>query len=225
MPDDLLQVTPAYLLQMVEQQMARLTVEEQRLLEAASVVGVEFTAIAVAAGLDVDVVQVEEVCGELARREQFIQMQGASEWPDGSVSARFRFQQAFCRAVVYRRVTGARLVRLHRRIGECEEIAYGDRVGDIALTLAEHFERGRDFQRAVKYLRQAAEMTWLRGDYQDAERLLTKGLDLLLTLPRNDERSLLELELQVAMEEMVRKGRNSANGNGRTVLLSGLEKG
>lgn len=220
MSDDLLPVTPAYLLQMVEQQMARLTVEEQRLLEAASVAGVEFTAIAVAAALEVDIVRVEEMCGELARREQFLRFHGTSEWPDGSVSARFRFRQALGREVVYRRVTGARLVRLHKRIGEREEIAYGDRVNDIALTLAEHFEHGRDFQRAVKYLRQAAETAWRRGDPQAAERLLTKGIGLLQARPSSEDRATQELELQATMENVIRNGLTSpdANENGFSYL-------
>jgi DNA-binding winged helix-turn-helix (wHTH) protein len=210
---DLLQVTPEYLVRMVEQEMARLTVEEQRLLEAASVVGVEFTALAVAAALEVDIVRVEEVCGELARREQFVRFHGTSEWPDGSVSARFRFQHAFYREAVYLRVTGARRVRLHRRIGERTESAYGHRTDEIASALAAHFECGRDFPRAVKYLRQAAETAWRCGDPQEAERLLTKGIGLVQVWPDGEDRTTQERELQVAMANVIRNGLASVHVN------------
>lgn len=202
-PEDLLLATPAYLVQMVEQQMARLTVEEQHLLEAASVAGVEFTALAVAAALEVDIVRVEEICGELARREQFLRLHDTSEWPDGSVSARFRFRHTFSREVIYRRVTGARRVRLHRRIGERMESAYGHRTDEVALALAVHFENGRDFQRAVKYLRQAAETAWRLGDPQEVERLLSKGIGLVRTWPRGEEQVAQELELRAAMENIL----------------------
>jgi predicted ATPase len=223
--DEMMQMTPESLLEMIEQQIARLTVEEQRVLEAASVVGVEFTAIAIAAGLEMDIVRVEEVCGELARREQFLELQGTSEWPDGSMSARFRFRHALCREVVYRRVTGARRVRLHRRIGEREESAYSDRAGEIALRLAMHFERGRDFQRAVKYLRQAAETAWRCGDYQEAERLFTKGLELLQTWPSGEERFEQELELRAEMAEVLPKRANSPGLNGGGIVHPEFAKG
>ncbi len=218
--DNLLLVTPAYLIQMVEQQIEQLTVEEQHLLEAASVAGVEFTALAVAAALEVDIVRVEEVCGELARHEQFVRFEGTSEWPDGSVSARFRFRQTFSRDVVYRRVTGARRVRLHRRIGESTESAYGQRTDEIASALAVHFECGRDFQRAVKYLRQAAETAWRLGAPQEVERLLLKGIGLVQTWPRGEDRATQELELQAAMENILseRLASVEVQGNGMSYL-------
>jgi hypothetical protein len=45
-------------------------VEEQRTLEAASVAGVEFSAAAVAAGIETDVVEAETRCERPARRQQ-----------------------------------------------------------------------------------------------------------------------------------------------------------
>jgi predicted ATPase len=212
--EETVRALPASFLPMIEQQLARLSIEEQRVLEVASVAGVEFAATAVAAGLEMDVVQVEEICGELARREQFLQMSGTSEWPDGSVSTRFLFQHALYREVIYRRLTGARRLRLHKRIGEREEASYGERTEEIALTLAMHFEHGRDLQRTVKYLRQAAEVAWRSGHTQEAERLLIKGLTLIKTWPGGEDRAKQESELHTFMESLAWNGSSPAGING-----------
>lgn len=94
-------------------------------------------------------------------------------------------------------------MRLHRRIGERMESAYGHRTDEVALALAVHFENGRDFQRAVKYLRQAAETAWRLGDPQEVERLLSKGIGLVRTWPRGEEQVAQELELRAAMENIL----------------------
>ena len=54
---------------LIEHQLARCSPEEQALLEAASVAGVEFSAAAVAAAVHQEVVDVEARCAVLARRQ------------------------------------------------------------------------------------------------------------------------------------------------------------
>ncbi|MBI3304450.1 MAG: hypothetical protein HYZ72_20500 [Deltaproteobacteria bacterium] len=145
---------PENLRQMIEKHLDRLSPEEQRVLEVASVAGMEFSAAAVAAGVEAAGDEVEERCAGLARRGQFLQARGLAEWPDGTVAARYGFIHALYQEVVYERVPAGRRVHLHRRIGEREEAAYDNRAGEIAAELAVHFERGRDYRRAVHYLQQ-----------------------------------------------------------------------
>jgi hypothetical protein len=85
------QGVPDTLRQLIERQIDRLHEAEQHLLEVASVVGVEFTVAAMAAGLPLTMDEVEECCEKLARREQFIHEQGAEEWPDSTVGSRYAF--------------------------------------------------------------------------------------------------------------------------------------
>jgi predicted ATPase len=59
-----------------------------------------------------------------------------------------------------------------------------------------HFERGRDAQRAVAYLHQAADNARRRSAEREAITHLTKGLALLQTLPQTPERTQQELVLQ-----------------------------
>ena len=198
-PDDVGAVVPADLKQMIERQIERLSQQEQQILEVASVVGAEFAAAAVAAGLQAEVREVEDCCERLARREFFVQAHGSSEWPDETVSAHYRFLHALYQEVLYGRVTRGRRVELHRCIAEREEQAYGQRTREIAAELAVHFERGRDNYRAVQYLHQAGENANQRSAYQEAISLLTKGVELLKTLPNTPERTQQELSLQIAL--------------------------
>ena len=101
--------------------------------------------------------------------------------------------------VLYEQISANRRIRLHRQIGEREEAGYGERAGEIAAELAVHFERGRDYERAVRYLQQAGENAVRKHAYQEAVNHLTKGLELLQTLPDTPERVQQELTLQIAL--------------------------
>jgi predicted ATPase len=203
---------PESLRQMIEKQVVRLSPEEQRVLEAASVAGMEFSAAAVATGIEEPMEEVEKRCEEMARREQFLREKEIEEWPDGTVSARYGFLHSLYPEVVYTRVAAGRRLSLHRRIGEREEAAYGNQAVEIAAELAVHFERSRDYRRAVRYLEQAAGKAIRRSAYQEAIGHLTKGLKLIETLPDTPERAQQELTLQIALGSalMATKGQGVA---------------
>jgi predicted ATPase len=146
---------PENLRQLIEQQLTRVNADERKILEAASVAGAEFSAATVAAGVEQSTEVVETHCDNLVRREQFLQAQGTTEWPDGTVAARYGFRHALYQEVLYNRLTATRRTRLHRQIGERQEQGYGKRTREIAAELALHFERGRDYRKTVQYLLQA----------------------------------------------------------------------
>jgi predicted ATPase/DNA-binding winged helix-turn-helix (wHTH) protein len=190
---------PDSLQQMIDMQLDGLSAEEQRVLEAASVAGVEFSAAAVAAGLAQEVEHVDDWCTSLARRGQFLQTSGERTWPDGTVAGHYSFVHALYQQVLYHRVSAAQRVRLHQRIGARLEAAHGAQVGDIAAELAMHFERGRDAQRTVQYLQQAGQRSIERSAYVEAITHLTRGLEVLKTLPATPERNQQELTLCIAL--------------------------
>ena len=166
---------PAGLQEMIVRQMERLSPLDQQVLEVASVAGAEFSVAAIVEGLETAVGEVEERCEALARREQFLRASGVSEWPDGTVAARYGFIHALYREVVYERVPAGRRIDLHREIGEREERAYGDRARDIAAELAVHFERGRDLRQAVGTWAHAGQQAVRRSAHEDAIGNLTAG--------------------------------------------------
>jgi predicted ATPase/DNA-binding winged helix-turn-helix (wHTH) protein len=190
---------PESLRQLIEQQLSQVSPEDQMLLEAASVVGAEFSAAAVAAGVGRTAEAVEARCEALARRGQFVQACGSAVWPDGTVAARYGFIHALYQEVLYDRVPAGQRVRVHRQIGGRLEAGYGGQAREIAAALAEHFVRGRDAPRAVQYLRYAGENAWQRSAPQEAITHLSKGLELLPNLPDTPERTRQELALQMIL--------------------------
>jgi predicted ATPase len=69
----------------------------------------------------------------------------------------------------------------------------------VAAELAVHFERGRDYPRAVHYLQQAAENAARRHAHHEVIALVTKGVELLATLPEIPARAQQELALQITL--------------------------
>jgi DNA-binding winged helix-turn-helix (wHTH) protein/predicted ATPase len=185
--------------QMIEKQIDRLGPEQQRTLEAASAAGAEFSTLAVAAGLGEDRALVEERCDELTRQHQFIQDCGYQELPNGDAATRYGFIHALYRNVLYERVSAARRVQLHRRIGEQGEELYCERATEIAAELAMHFELGSNYKQAAKYLHQAADNAIRRFAYREAIGLSRRGLELLERLPDTPERARQELSLHLTL--------------------------
>src|SRR5262249_36840743 len=122
---------PDSIKQMIEKQVDHLDAEEQRTLEAASVAGAEFSTLAGGAGLGEDRALVEARCDELARRRQFIRDCGPQMLPNGEDVNRYGFIHALYQNVLYEGASASRRVQLHRRIGEQEEVLYGERSSEI----------------------------------------------------------------------------------------------
>jgi hypothetical protein len=192
-------VVPENLRQLIAQQLARVSPDEHKILEAASVAGIEFSAAAVAAAVEQSAEMAETYCDSLVRREQFLRAQGTREWPDGTVAARYSFIHALYQEVAYEQLSTSRRIRLHRQIGEREEQGYGEHTKEIAAELAMHFERGQDYQRAVIYRQQAGDNARRRNAYHEAASHFTRGVELLTHWPETLERLQHELTLYAAL--------------------------
>ncbi|NOT53092.1 MAG: AAA family ATPase, partial [Deltaproteobacteria bacterium] len=190
---------PDTLRRLIERQVERLSEEDQRALEVASVVGVEFAVAEAAAGLPGDVEALEFQYERFAHTGQFLRTEGVAEWPDGTLSARYSFLHAVYHEVVSARVGEARRMHLHRRIAERKEAAYGERTREIAAELAVHLEQGREYAKAVQCRWQAAEAATRASAPREALSHLKRGLELLALLPESSERLQQEVRLQLAL--------------------------
>jgi predicted ATPase len=190
---------PENVQRLIEREVDKLAEVEQRVLEAASVAGAEFSVAAAAAGLEQSIESTEETCETLAKRGQFLRVEGLAEWPDGTVCTRYRFIHALYQEVLYKRIAPGRRIRLHRRIGERIEAAYGGRTAQIATELAVHFDHGHEPQRAVRYYQHAGENALRRHGYQEAIRHLRRGLELLRTLSQTRERVQREIACHLSL--------------------------
>jgi tetratricopeptide (TPR) repeat protein len=198
-PDALESAVPDSLRLMIDRQLESLLPDDRQALETASVMGAQFSIAAVATALETDEEALDERCEGLAWKGHFIQAAGIEEWPDGTVSGRYRFVHALYRDVLYDRVAPARRVRLHRRIAERKAAAFGERAGEIAGELAAHFEAAHDMRQAVAYHGRAGDNAVARHAEHEAIEHFTKALRQLATLPESPERRELELGLQVKL--------------------------
>lgn len=190
---------PESLRLMIDQQVDRLQAGDQQLLEAASAVGVHFSAAAVAAALDRDTVQVEERCNAMARRGQFLSAERSIDWPDGTVAGGYAFLHALYQNVLYERLPPARRQQVHARIAQRLERGYGAHAEDCAVELAVHCERGGDIVNAIRNRERAAHRCNQRGAHREAAASLRRALELVESLPDSRDRGRQSLWLSLML--------------------------
>jgi DNA-binding winged helix-turn-helix (wHTH) protein len=169
---------PESLRQMIEIQLDRLSSEEHRALEAASVTGVLFPVVISAAAANMDADSFQDLCEGLSRRHQIVRPVDTQEFTSGTVSDRYEFVHALYRDVLYRRQPHGRRAQLHLLVGERLEALYAHQLSDAASALAHHFEQGREWTRAIKYLLIAADTAGRRFEPRRAVEILEHALEL-----------------------------------------------
>jgi DNA-binding winged helix-turn-helix (wHTH) protein/tetratricopeptide (TPR) repeat protein len=195
---------PASVKQLIDMQLDRLPPAEQRVLEAASVVGTEFSTQLVAAALEQPVEPIDDVCVALARRALFLRAEADD---------RYSLTHALVQEVCVERSSPARRQRWHRLVAQALE--RDPRASEISHLLAKHFDAGGEPARAVPAYLAAARQAGQRYAAADAVTLCARALDLVPRLPASRERDLLELEVLSTMCREVNSSSFSAAFAGR----------
>jgi DNA-binding winged helix-turn-helix (wHTH) protein/predicted ATPase len=206
-PTVLESLLPDHVRRLIGRQLDGLSTETQQVLEVASVVGMTFTASEVAAVANCSLEAAETICDDLANQGQLLEVQGLAEWPNAVITVRYRFRHALYQHELYHRIGLAQRVRWHRQIGEHFTTIYGERPQEIAGELAFHFERGRDYRRAILYRQQAGEHALRQNIHQKALVHGQAGITLLAHLPATAERDQLELGLRQLVSVALATGR------------------
>lgn len=138
-PKWLFSEVPVSLAEIVEDQLARLSVPDRRLLEVASVAGMTFTARDIAAGLGGESGQAEEGCSRLARRGDFIEEVGVARWPDGTMAHAFAFRRVAFQRVLNGRLCPGRRQALQLCMSRRPERGHVHCIQEDSCALANHF--------------------------------------------------------------------------------------
>ncbi|MGR9087072.1 MAG: ATP-binding protein [Gammaproteobacteria bacterium] len=208
---------PGDIERMINRQIDQLDPECRMMLEAASIasepggIAVQFTLTEVAAAIEADELHVEHCLDRLARHSHFLHTLGVMEWPDGTYSSCFEFTHALYQNVLYRRVGTVRKIRLHHRLGLTLEQGYLNRSTEIAGKLAVHFEVGRDYDRALRYLYATAETSAKRGANREALHSVAKAQQLLAKLPDSTSRDRMELSLLLLQAAAITASQGNAS--------------
>jgi tetratricopeptide (TPR) repeat protein len=192
---------PARVEAVVAERVGRLAQPLQAALRVASVEGEVFTAEVVA---QVQGTDEREMLGHLSRvldrRHRLITAQSILRM-DGQLLSSYRFRHILSQKSLYSSLDEVERVHLHEQVGTALEGLYGDQeqIASVAPQLARHFQEARIADKAIEYLRQAGVRAVQLSAYQEGIVHLTKGLDLLMTLPESPGRAQQELGLQLAL--------------------------
>jgi class 3 adenylate cyclase/predicted ATPase len=170
----------------------RLPAEQKDLLQTLAVIGKEFPfglLRMVAEGGE------EDLRGRLARLQagEFIYEQPAFPEPE------YTFKHALTQEVAYGSLLVERRRPLHERTARAIEELYRDRLDEHYGELAHHYDRTENVPKAVEYLHLAGEQAAQRSAYGEAIGQLSRGVELVQTLPESPERARQELFLQLAL--------------------------
>ena len=127
---------------LIEKRLAGLRFDERQTLEAASVLGAEFTTALLTLVLDCDRDAQERRCAALAGRYGLLREAGLSLEPDETVATRYVFHHELYREVLYEQLSAGRRGLLHQRAGQYLETVHAGRTDGIAAALAVHIEQG-----------------------------------------------------------------------------------
>jgi hypothetical protein len=150
-------------------------------------------AVAAVSGEPLDAV--EERCRQLVHQHSVIQPLGATRWPDGEVTARYRFLHALYHSVLYDGLSTSRRADMPGAPAWRRGLEWQLRNGILAM----HFERANDPPRALRYRRVAGDTAVRRHAYEEAIDHYTHGLRQLDHLMPGRERDNEELHTRVAL--------------------------
>jgi DNA-binding winged helix-turn-helix (wHTH) protein/tetratricopeptide (TPR) repeat protein len=177
-PAQMVRKIPDSVRAMIRQKSEALEPDARLALQYASIEGEEFLSSVVARLLDTEQLRVEEGLASLAQNHRLIRVQGEEELPDGALVTRYAFAHALYQNVFYEEMVAARRTQLHAIAGEQLLKHHGDLAPRIAGQLAMHFERGRNWTRAVEFLMIAAANARTMNANTEAEEHYTHALEV-----------------------------------------------
>jgi len=189
----------ASLRHLIEGQLSHLRPGEQRVLEAASIAGGEFTPDVIAAALEIDVTEAEEYCDAMVRRRQVLRSVQEDLSRKPADQPRYEFVHDLYRTAAFDRSSHARRRRWYRRIAEKMVADSGGRVEEMATVLAYYFEHAGIPKAAAHYCAVAGERAGQQFANSEAFGQFRRGIELLKAVSPSSERDALELRLQVGL--------------------------
>ena len=170
----------------------RLTPEDKRLLQTASVLGrdVRFFLLR-----DLTELTEGELHGGIARLQAAEFLYEKSLFPE----LEHTFKHALTHEVAYGSLLHERRQALHARVVEVLEAAHGDRFHEQVEALAHHAFRGEQWEKAVRYARLAGDEAGARSAHPQVIELYTRAIVALGHMPESRSKILEELDLRQAL--------------------------
>jgi tetratricopeptide (TPR) repeat protein/predicted Ser/Thr protein kinase len=231
---------PVSIRSMIERKKQKLSEDDRRLLEAASVQGYEFDSVILAEVLGLDVSNLEDRLAPLEQVHRFVRSAGETDFPDQTASSHYRFIHILYQNAFYNSLLPTRRRTLSRNIAHALQQHSGLESAWIAGQLAMLYEAGREFRHSSHYFLLAAKNAARLSAHHEAAKLARRGLEQLKSLPEDTERMKQELDLQNALghslhliegygfpevEQVFRRAQDLAQKTGQPQELIGILRG
>jgi predicted ATPase len=190
---------PESIRSMIQRKLDQLGEEDRRLLATAAVQGHEFDTAVCARSLGMDAEAVEERLEELERVHALVRFVREQEYPDRTLTLRYRFVHALYQNVLYASLRPTRRATLSATVALALLGCFGDQSSSIASELAVLFESARDPQNASTFYLQAAQNAARLFAHREVNVLAQRGLEALKALPESPERDERELMLLLSL--------------------------
>ncbi|MCB0015897.1 MAG: hypothetical protein KDE34_28475, partial [Anaerolineales bacterium] len=141
---------------------------------------------------------VQQLSRELDKQHRLVTAQALDRVGQQRLSL-YRFRHYLFQHYLYQNLDELERAYLHEAVGLALEALYGEQTEPVAVQLARHFEQAGLTEEAVDYLRQSGKKALRQSANVEAINHLTRGLELLKTLPATAERAHQELELLLVL--------------------------
>jgi tetratricopeptide (TPR) repeat protein len=190
---------PARVEGVVAERIARLDEELKQTLTVGSVEGEQFAAEVVARVQAVSEREaIQQLSNGLQRRHRLVSALGLAQLGYVRLSL-YVFVHHLFQQYVYASLGEAERSYLHRDVGQVLEDLFEGQTEEVAARLARHFEEAGIPTKAASYRLQAGNRAHRMSAHEEAAAHLTRGLELITSLPQGAERMQLELGLQTSL--------------------------
>ncbi len=181
---------------MLASRIDRLPASEKELLQTLSVIGAEFPR-----GLVKRTIQKGD--DELERELTHLELGGFIYEQPTPGDVDYTFKHALTQEVAYHSVLAERRKKIHERVGGAIEELYRGHLEEHLAELAHHYRRSPDTEKAIVYLKRAADQAAQRSSAVEAEAQYRDAISIIKDLPATPERDRLELGVQLGLSEVL----------------------
>jgi tetratricopeptide (TPR) repeat protein len=170
----------------------RLPVSEKELLQTLAVIGMEYAIPLVREVVKKPDDELNRMLNDLQLAELIYEQPAAGD-------LEYTFKHALTREVAQTSLLLERRRQIHERVGATIERLYESNIEEHLSELADHYRHTHPAEKAVHFLRRAAEQAVSRSAFSEGEAQLRDALALLATLPVSANRDRTELGLQTTL--------------------------
>ncbi|HVF41010.1 MAG TPA: protein kinase, partial [Gemmatimonadaceae bacterium] len=200
---DLQRDIPESMRSMVERKVGQLNANDRNLLAAAAIQGHSFDCEVIARAIKADPTELEDRLDALDRIHGFVRRRDEREFPNGVVSARYRFVHVLYQNALYASLSVSKRVAVSRAVGEALLELNMGAPGSAAAELGFLFETAREFERAGRFFAKAAESAVKVFAFEEAAVLARRALAIINRLPSTPDTRCGEMTLQLILSSSV----------------------